>query len=134
MEKHLSVLVAAEYHLMHAALSMLIELSDDLEIIGEVADKEDVMAKTLAYQPDILLLDPLLLKNTGNESMLKIRALAPNTHIWVLAENWFVYHYWVILSSNPLRNKRRGISSERLLRAICTHLDGEALVPLKLGP
>lgn len=134
MGQHLRVLLAAEYHLVHAALAMLIELADDLVLIAETADGEDVVAKATAYQPDILLLDPHLLKNAGSEIVLELQAVAPNTQIWVVAENWQLYHYWLILVPETLPQRHRKISSARLLQAISRPVDRQALVPPRLEP
>jgi DNA-binding NarL/FixJ family response regulator len=134
MGQYLRVLLAAEYHLVHAALAMLIELADDLALIAETADGENVVAKATAYQPDILLLDPHLLKNAGSEIVLELQAVVPNTQIWVVAEDWQIYHYWLILVPETLPQRRRKISGHKLLQAISTHVDTQALVPPRLDP
>lgn len=133
MSQALRLLMVTEYRTTYAAFSLLINFVDDLEIIEESANRENAVIKTLAYQPDILLFDPLLLKTIDSVIWQEIQTLAPKTQIWVLTENWYSYHYWVALAATH-QYKSRKISSEQLLRAICTYKVNEAPVARRPDP
>jgi two-component system, NarL family, response regulator DesR len=51
------VLIADDQHLIRAALRALLDLEDDIEVVGEVGSGDEVIAMVEQVQPDVAMLD-----------------------------------------------------------------------------
>ena len=51
------ILLADDQHLVRGALSALLSLEDDLEVVAEVGRGDEVVPAALAHQPDVAVLD-----------------------------------------------------------------------------
>ena len=63
------VMLAEDQHLVRRGICSLLELSDSIEVVGEVEDGSEVVAGLARCQPDVLLLDIRMPKMTGIEAL-----------------------------------------------------------------
>ena len=67
------VIVAEDQALVRGALSALLELDGDIEVVYQAQNGVEALAKTLDLQPDVLLTDIEMPKMTGLELALEIK-------------------------------------------------------------
>jgi two-component system nitrate/nitrite response regulator NarL len=65
----ISILLADDHPVMRIGVSNLLQKDLTLEVAGEANDSDEVVAKTLALDPDILLLDLNMLNVEGLETL-----------------------------------------------------------------
>ncbi|GMQ78354.1 MAG: hypothetical protein BMS9Abin02_0857 [Anaerolineae bacterium] len=67
------------------ALRVLLEKNPDVRITGEARDKESLQAKISASDPDVLIIDWLLMDEPSTEFIRKLRCNAPKIKIIILS-------------------------------------------------
>lgn len=70
--------------MMREGIRALLAREADLEIVGEAADGAQAQKMVEKFKPDILLLDPALLR--GPQALQTVRAKSPGTEILILTE------------------------------------------------
>ncbi|MCH7816654.1 MAG: response regulator transcription factor [Proteobacteria bacterium] len=69
----IKVMLAEDQNLVRQGLCNLLELSDNIEVVGQVVDGSEVVDGIKRYQPDVLLLDIRMPKMTGIEALHAMR-------------------------------------------------------------
>lgn len=78
------VLVADDHTLFRQGLGQLIEMEDDLEVVGEAADGRDAIAKARELLPDVILMDINMPGVNGVDATAQILEERPDAGIIVL--------------------------------------------------
>jgi DNA-binding NarL/FixJ family response regulator len=78
------VLVADDHPVVREGLCTMLELEDDIEVVGRAADGEEAVAMARRERPDITLLDVQMPVLDGIEALRRIRAEDPEARVIVL--------------------------------------------------
>jgi DNA-binding NarL/FixJ family response regulator len=78
------VLVVDDQELFRRGLTMLLNVEDDIEVVGEAADGGAAGALASGLTPDVVLMDVRMPKVTGIEACIAIKDAAPSTRIIML--------------------------------------------------
>ncbi|WP_445262975.1 response regulator [Pseudokineococcus sp. 1T1Z-3] len=78
------VLVVDDHVLYRKGLERVLELEDDIRIVGEASDGAEAVARAEELLPDVVLMDVRMPKSTGIEACAAIRASVPSTRIVML--------------------------------------------------
>lgn len=83
------VFIVEDHAIVREGISNLLELSEDVEVVGAAASAEDALTALPSARPDVLLLDMKLPRLSGVELMLQLRtsALLPPTLILTTFED-----------------------------------------------
>jgi DNA-binding NarL/FixJ family response regulator len=81
----LRILVADDQAEVRRGICTLIEAADDLEVCAEAANGEEALEKTIALQPDLVLLDISMPVMNGFDAAKAIRACCPATPILMVS-------------------------------------------------
>jgi DNA-binding NarL/FixJ family response regulator len=84
-EEPFRVLLADDHTLFREGLRGLLDMEEDLDVVGEAATGPQVLALTAALQPDVVILD---LEMPGHQGVRSVRALlhcSPQSKIIVLS-------------------------------------------------
>ncbi|HEX3221871.1 MAG TPA: response regulator, partial [Nocardioides sp.] len=73
------LLLADDQALVRGALSALLSLESDLEVVAEVACGDAVLPAVLQHRPDVALLDVEMPGLDGISAAAEVRRLAPAT-------------------------------------------------------
>ena len=80
-----SVLIADDHGIVRGGLRLLLELQDDIEVVGEASDGAQAVAKALALRPDLAIIDVSMPLLTGLQATAEIKAHAPEIDVLVLS-------------------------------------------------
>jgi DNA-binding NarL/FixJ family response regulator len=78
------VVIVDDHELFLGGLRMLLDLEDDIEVVGEAEDGRAAAALVAATVPDVVLMDVRMPKRSGIEACQAIKDLTPNTRIIML--------------------------------------------------
>ena len=82
-ERHdtLRVVLADDHAIVRMGLRQILEADAGLQVVGEAEDGRDAVQKTLALQPDVLVLDVSMPRMTGLEVLRQLKASAKRTPV-----------------------------------------------------
>ena len=83
-EHKLRILLGDDHAVLRAGLRVLLNLEEDIEVVGEAADGEEVVEMVRKTLPDLVLLDLTMPKLNGLECIARILEEQPTTQILVL--------------------------------------------------
>jgi two-component system, NarL family, response regulator DesR len=78
------LLLADDQALVRGALSALLSLEPDLEVVAEVARGDEVVDAVLAHRPDVALLDVEMPGLDGIAAAAEVRRRAPGTRVLIV--------------------------------------------------
>lgn len=78
------VVLADDHAMMRTGLAAQLELSGEVEIVGEASNGEDAIRLTTEYKPDVVLLDINMPKMTGLRALPEIKRIHPAARVVIL--------------------------------------------------
>jgi two-component system, NarL family, response regulator DesR len=78
------VLLAEDQSMVRGALATLLNLEDDIEVVGEAADGDDALAVAAATRPDVALLDIEMPGKDGITAAAELRTALPDCRVVIL--------------------------------------------------
>jgi DNA-binding NarL/FixJ family response regulator len=122
------IVIADDEAIVRDGLRTIIELEDDLDVVGEAADGAEAVAVTRELEPDVALVDIQMPHVDGLEATRRLLALPKPPRVLVLTTfdlNEYVYESMKAGASGfLLKDVRRG----QLTDAVRTVVAGETLV------
>lgn len=80
----IKVLVVDDHEIMRRGLSLVFELSEDFELVGEACDGDEACKKVETTDPDVVLMDLRMPGKDGIQASREIKRRWPRTKIMVL--------------------------------------------------
>jgi len=91
------VLIVDDHDLVREGICKLLELFEDIQVVGEAGDGLETVNKVRELQPDLVLLDLNMPRMDGLTTIRKIKDIAPDVKILILTiHNGEEYVYEVI--------------------------------------
>ncbi len=78
------ILIADDHQLLREGIRNFLSLEPDFEIVGEAANGEEAIARTIELRPDVLLLDINMPKASGIEVASRLKESCPEVRILAL--------------------------------------------------
>lgn len=82
--KNITVLIVDDHALMREGLKKILELDDDIDVIGQAGDGEESIEKIVELNPDVVLLDINMPKVNGIEVLRRVKDLGIDCKIIML--------------------------------------------------
>lgn len=80
------VVIADDHAIVREGVKALLNLADDIEVVGEAADGREAIARARALEPDVVVMDIAMPDLGGLEATVEIRRECPRTRILVLSQ------------------------------------------------
>jgi DNA-binding NarL/FixJ family response regulator len=86
MSDKIRVLIVDDHAIVRDGIRALLQLSDDLQVVGEAADGLQAIARARELDPDVILMDIAMPGLGGLEATLEIRKEKPTARVLVLSQ------------------------------------------------
>jgi two-component system response regulator DesR len=84
MNDPIRVLLAEDQGMMRGALSLLLNLEDDIEVVAQVAAGHEIVTRAVEARPDVALLDIELPGRSGLDAAVELRERLPGCKVLIL--------------------------------------------------
>jgi NarL family two-component system response regulator LiaR len=125
MSQPVRILIADDHAVVRRGLQTLINSEPGLEVIGEASDGVEAVEKARALEPDVLLLDMMMPRQTGLEAIVQIKQTHPDARILVLTSFAEDDKVFPAIKSGALGYLLKDSSPEQLLQSIYDVYRGE---------
>ena len=82
--KKIKIILADDHGIVRKGLRSLLEMEDDLAVVGEADDGQTAVAETLRLTPDVVIMDLMMPKMDGTEAIAEIRKASSPAKILLL--------------------------------------------------
>ena len=124
----IKIIIADDHALLRQGIRNVLELEEDLLVIGEAGDGEQAVEKTVELMPDILLLDINMPKFNGLEVIRKVNEQAKAVKIIVLTMHDDENYVMEVIKAGAVGYLLKDIEAGMLVTAIRTVYDGESFI------
>jgi two-component system response regulator NreC len=128
-----SIVIADDHAVMRSGLRMLLDATDDLEVVGEAGDVEETVRKVKAYKPDVLVLDLHMPGGPSLDAMPALREASPATRVVVLTMQDSAAFVREALRAGALGYVTKEAADVELVEAIRLAAADESYLQPKLG-
>ncbi|GAB07164.1 response regulator [Gordonia amarae] len=124
------VLVVDDQTLVRTGFRTVLDLEDDIDVIGEAADGDEALARTRALRPDVVVMDIRMPRTNGIEATRQITADPGLAGVKVLILTTFEMDEYVFdaLDAGASGFLLKHASADELINAVRTIATGEALL------
>jgi two-component system response regulator NreC len=120
----IKLLMVDDHEIVRAGLRMLLQTQPDFEIVGEVDNGRDAVAKAKELQPDIVLMDITLPDMDGFEATRQIKRTLPGAGIIALTMHESDEYFFKMLNAGASGYVPKKAAPTDLVSAIRTVHDG----------
>jgi NarL family two-component system response regulator LiaR len=126
MAETIRILIADDHAVVREGLRSLINYQSEMEVVGEAADGAQAVELAQSLNPDVILLDLVMPKQSGLEAISEIKKQMPQAHILVLTSFAEDDKVFPAIKAGALGYLLKDTSPQQLLQAIRQVHDGEA--------
>ena len=132
IQKQISVAVVDDHRLVRDLLRLVLGREESIRIVGEAANRIQVMSIISDQKPDVLLVNSTLLEMNAAEFIASVRLKSPDTRILMISDKEEDDTLFYGLKSGVRGCISMDMSSSNLVKAIRTVHRGEVWVKRKL--
>jgi DNA-binding NarL/FixJ family response regulator len=122
------VLVVDDQELFRRGLTMLLNVEDDIEVVGEAADGLAAASLAAATTPDVVLMDVRMPKLTGIEACVAIKDASPSARIIMLTVSDEEADLYEAVKNGASGYLLKDSSIEEVAQAVRVVADGQSLI------
>ncbi len=122
------VLVADDHAVVRQGLRTLLELQEDIDVVGEAADGEEAVARAAELRPDVALVDLVMPRLDGVGTIVRLREVSPATRAIVLTSFLDEESLLPAVRAGAAGYLLKDVQPQELVRAIRTVHAGDALL------
>jgi len=122
------LLIADDQALVREGVQALMATEPEIQVVGTAADGLEAVAQTMALRPDVVLMDLMMPRQDGIESIQQIRRQAPETRILVVTSFSQDDKVFPAIKAGALGYLLKDASPQELVQAIRTVYRGETFL------
>ena len=116
--KQIRILIADDHAVVREGVGAIIATQPDMTLVGQAADGAEALALAQALQPDVILLDLVMPKMDGLQTIPAIKAANPEAHILVLTSFANDERVFPAIKAGALGYLLKDVTHDQLIRAI----------------
>lgn len=123
------VLLVDDQTIIRDGLRALLEMQEDIQVVGEAANGQEALDRSLALRPDLVLMDIRMPVMDGVEAVWAIKKSCPDTIVIMLTtfdDDEYIINAMTYGASGYLL---KDIGSEKLIESIRDGMDGGIILP-----
>jgi DNA-binding NarL/FixJ family response regulator len=124
----ITVLVADDHPVVRQGLAVLLEVQDDIKLVGQAVDGQEAVRLTIELSPDVLLLDLKLPGLDGIAVLTELKAQAVRTRVLVLTSAAGAAGPATALQAGASGFLYKDVDPDALVRAIRSVHDGHTVL------
>jgi len=128
MAEVIRVLIADDHPIVREGLEAVLSMQPDIEIIGEAADGEEAVRKTLELRPDVVAMDLRMPRKDGLTAISEIGLALPEVRILVLTSFEDDESVFAAIKAGALGFVLKDSATDQLLHAIRAVYHGESVL------
>lgn len=126
MTNSIRILITDDHAIVRKGVRTLINSEAGMEVVGEAADGIEAVLKARSLQPDVILMDLVMPRQGGVESIIEIKKERPNARILVLTSFAEEEKVFSAIKAGALGYLLKDSSPEQLVQAIHDVYRGES--------
>jgi two-component system, NarL family, response regulator LiaR len=128
MAELIRVLIVDDHPIVRQGLEAVLSMQPDIEIVGEAADGEEAVRKTLETRPDVVAMDLKMPRKDGVTAIGEISAALPDVRILVLTSFEDDESVFAAIKAGALGFVLKDSATDQLLHAIRAVYQGESVL------
>lgn len=129
MSEPISVVLVDDHRIVRKGLQRVLEMYEDLRVVGEAASGEEALQQIESWLPDVVVLDMLMPGGMdGVETIRRLRELTPNARIVVLTSYADDLRVIAALRVGAIGYVRKEADPELLVSSIRAAAHGQSLL------
>jgi two-component system NarL family response regulator len=122
------VLIVDDHALFRRGLQLVLEVEDDLEVVGEATDGDEAVERAAALLPDVVLMDVRMPGLGGIEATRRIRNAQPNVKIVMLTVSEDEEDLFAAIRAGAIGYLLKELSIEEVAGTVRAVARGQAVV------
>jgi len=118
MSDKIKVLVCDDHAVVRKGLCTLIDITDDMEVLGEAVDGAEAVEIARRLKPDVIIMDLIMPRKDGTTAISEIKAANPDAKILVLTSFDEDNNVFPAIKAGALGYLLKDSSADDLLQAI----------------
>jgi DNA-binding NarL/FixJ family response regulator len=124
----ITVLIADDHPVVRQGLAVLLDVQDDIELVGEASDGPEAVRLTMQHAPDVLLLDLKMPVLDGMGVLAELRARGAPTRVLILTSAAGPTGPALALQAGAAGFLYKDVDPDALVRAIRSVHDGHTVL------
>lgn len=129
----ITVLLIDDHQIIREGVRAVLELFDDIRVIGEAGSGPEGIALAEQHAPDVVLMDLIMPEMDGVIATRKLKAVSPRSQVIVLTSYHEDEHIFPAIQAGALSYLLKNIGGKELATAIRQAADGEATLHPKVA-
>jgi len=121
----INVLIVDDHAVVRRGLRSILEVEQDIEVIGEAADGSEAVQKVKELLPDVVLMDLVMPGMDGITAIRQIRESCPSTRVLVLTSFSEDENIFASIKAGAIGYMLKNVPAEDLERAVRSVARGE---------
>ena len=129
MKEPITIVLVDDHHIVRKGLQRVLEMYDDMRVIGEAGSGEEVLQHIEEWLPAVVVMDMLMPGGMdGAETIRRLHALAPNVRVVMLTSYSDDTRVVAALRAGAIGYVRKEAEPELLLTSIRAAARGQSLL------
>ncbi len=116
--KKISVMLVDDHAVVRMGFKLLLQSSDDIEVLGEAQSGEDALKQLQTLAPDVLIMDISMPGMGGLEAIGRVLAKKPQQRILVLSAHEDIMHARRVLKAGASGYVTKRSAADVLMQAV----------------